>query len=82
MRRLSDLHRRGCFVLEATQGNERAREETASLFPDQPKKGRKGTAVRGTKGWDDAMLAARGQVEAVCQGAAGFGGAASSPGSG
>ncbi len=57
-----DLYRRACFVLEAKQGSDRERKEDLELTK-KPKKGRKGTAVRGTKGWDDAMLSARGQAE-------------------
>lgn len=61
-----DLYKRGCFVLEAKQGSDRARA-AAPLFGDAPEapKGRtrKGTAVRGTRGWDVAMQAARGQAE-------------------
>src|SRR3954467_9257969 len=57
-----DLYRRGCFILEAKQGSEReAREDATGLR--LPKRARRGTAVRGTQGWDDAMLAARGQAE-------------------
>lgn len=56
-----DLYKRGCFVLEAKQGIERAEPTASLILPRQPR--RKGTAVRGTAGWDDAMLAARGQAE-------------------
>jgi len=55
-----DLYKRGCFVLEAKQGGER-------LAPDPlvaaRGKARRGTALRGTTAWDEAMLAARGQAE-------------------
>lgn len=62
-----DLYKRGCFVLEAKQGSDRA-QAAAPLFGDAPLaaskgRGRKGTAVRGTRGWDVAMQAARGQAE-------------------
>lgn len=57
-----DLYKRGCFVLEAKQGSDRSDPEPFALAP-RPKKARKGTAVRGTPGWDDAMLRARGQAE-------------------
>jgi hypothetical protein len=66
-----DLYRRGCFVLEAKQGSAAADGEA-----DQPLlpalaaaaragagKGKKGTAVRGTRGWDAAMERARAQAE-------------------
>jgi len=55
-----DLYRRACFILEAKQGSERA-EPAALGIKAKPR--RKGTATRGTQGWDDAMLAARGQAE-------------------
>ena len=55
-----DLYKRGCFVLEAKQGCERPGPAGGLSLP---KKARRGTAVRGTAGWDDAMLAARGQAE-------------------
>lgn len=57
-----DLYRRRAFILEAKQGSDKeAREDATGL--KVTKKARKGTAVRGTQGWDDAMLAARGQAE-------------------
>jgi restriction-modification enzyme MmeI-like protein len=67
-----DLYKRGCFVLEAKQGSdqERAEEQAArALAPPTAKKStkKKGTAVRGTKGWDDAMAKARGQAEAYAK---------------
>ncbi len=57
-----DLYKRGCFVLEAKQGSQQPVEEEFELAA-KPAKLKKGTAVRGTKGWDDAMLKARGQAE-------------------
>ncbi|QDU18477.1 hypothetical protein ETAA1_03650 [Urbifossiella limnaea] len=57
-----DLYKRDCFVLEAKQGSDKAEAAKADAT-SPPKKGRKGTAVRGTHGWDDAMLAAKGQAE-------------------
>ncbi len=59
-----DLYKRGCFVLEAKQGVDR-RPEAAPLVEAPP--GRRGTGVRGTRGWDDAMLRARGQAEAYAK---------------
>lgn len=53
-----DLYKKGCFVLEAKQGSE---SPEPSLFAQQPT--RRGTAVRGTNGWDQAMLRARNQAE-------------------
>jgi hypothetical protein len=57
-----DLYKRGCFVLEAKQGSDRAAEPGAfSLAP--PKRMRRRTPVRGTAGWDAAMYEAKGQAE-------------------
>jgi hypothetical protein len=53
-----DLYKRGCFVLEAKQGSE---APEPSLLFEVPR--RRGTAVRGTAGWDQAMLRARNQAE-------------------
>lgn len=61
-----DLYRRGCFVLEAKQGSDRAADGQGLLVrEDDPAwtSGRRGTAVRGTRGWDVAMLKAKGQAE-------------------
>ncbi len=61
-----DLYKKGCFVLEAKQGSDRPGEEQPLLTrEDDPAwlSGRKGTAVRGTRGWDVAMLKAKGQAE-------------------
>lgn len=63
-----DLYKRGCFVMEAKQGSDPA-QATAPLFGDTTEqaaggtRGRRGTAVRGTRGWDVAMRRARGQAE-------------------
>lgn len=59
-----DLYKRNCFVLEAKQGSNPVQEALFELAPPGPtKKMKRGTAVRGTRGWDTAMLAARGQAE-------------------
>ncbi len=59
-----DLYRRNCFVLEAKQGSNPVQEKLFELAAPEPvRKMKKGTAVRGTRGWDAAMLAARGQAE-------------------
>jgi hypothetical protein len=59
-----DLYKRGCFVLEAKQGSEQTGDEPDYTLSSEPKKKTKrGTAVRGTKGWYDAMVKARGQAE-------------------
>lgn len=57
-----DLYKRSHFILEAKQGSDKTEEPDSELLKTRPKK-RKGTAVRGTHGWDDAMLAAKGQAE-------------------
>ena len=53
-----DLYKRDCFVLEAKQGSEAP--GTTLLF-EAPL--RRGAGVRGTAGWDEAMLRARNQAE-------------------
>jgi len=59
-----DLYKRNCFVLEAKQGSNPLSNSAASLSPaKEPRRMKRGTAVRGTHGWDEAMLAARGQAE-------------------
>ena len=57
-----DLYKRGCFVLEAKQGSDKTNQDQAEQIV-KPKRSRKGTAVRGTQGWDEAMIQARGQAE-------------------
>lgn len=60
-----DLYKRGCFVLEAKQGSDRKARDAAAGAGGLalPRAGRRGTAVRGTTGWDAAMVEARGQAE-------------------
>jgi SAM-dependent methyltransferase len=60
-----DLYRRGAFVCETKQSVERPAKDPLSVAdPAAPKPRRKaGTSVRGTGGWDDSMIAARGQAE-------------------
>jgi hypothetical protein len=62
-----DLYRRGCFVLEAKQGSDRAESGGAlSAEAERQFKGRKrGTAVRGTAAWDTAMARAHQQAQAT-----------------
>ena len=68
-----DLYKRGCFVIEAKQGSDQKpkpdREREASLFAEDrlPARRGKGTAVRGTKAWDDAMLKASVQADRYCR---------------
>jgi hypothetical protein len=62
-----DLYKRNCFVLEAKQGSNPPlpglKEETGGTQLYAPRRMKRGTAVRGTHGWDAAMLGARGQAE-------------------
>jgi hypothetical protein len=59
-----DLYRRNCFVLEAKQGSNPVQEALFELAAPEPdRKMKRGTAVRGTRGWDTAMIKARGQAE-------------------
>ena len=53
-----DLYKRGCFVLEAKQGT--PVPDGALLFDTSR---RRGAGIRGTSGWDEAMLRARNQAE-------------------
>jgi hypothetical protein len=53
-----DLYKRGCFVLEAKQGS--PVPDASSLFESTR---RRGAGVRGSSGWDEAMLRARNQAE-------------------
>jgi hypothetical protein len=61
-----DLYRRGAFILEAKQGSDRITTEDATGLKTT-RRARRGTAVRGTSGWDDAMLAALGQAKLYAQ---------------
>lgn len=63
-----DLYKRGCFVLEAKQGSDKKDGAKASSgVGAKAGKTKKGTAVRGTKGWDDAMVRARAQAESYAK---------------
>ncbi len=69
-----DLYKRGCFVLEAKQGSDQKDVSQTPLWSGRGSsvgvrkpKTKKGTAVRGTKGWDDAMLRARYQAESYAK---------------
>ncbi len=67
-----DLYRKGCFVCETKQSVERPAKDPLSVAdPAAPRARRKtGTSVRGTGGWDDSMIAARGQAENYVRGLA------------
>ncbi|MBE7553182.1 MAG: class I SAM-dependent DNA methyltransferase [Anaerolineales bacterium] len=60
-----DLYKRGCFVLEAKQGSDQAATTSETFEP--PRKGKKGTAVRGTASWDTAMERARQQAQSYAR---------------
>lgn len=60
-----DLYKKGCFILEAKQGSDQ-KPQTNPLSQAEMKREsarRRGTAVRGTHRWDDAMMKARAQAE-------------------
>jgi len=57
-----DLYKRNCFVLEAKQGSNPKAAASPNSLPTT-RKLKRGTAIRGTHGWDEAMLAARAQAE-------------------
>lgn len=62
-----DLYKRGCFVLESKQSSIAHRVKMSgdqlALPPEDATQIKHGTARRGTRGWDRAMLEARGQAE-------------------
>jgi hypothetical protein len=66
-----DLYKRGCFVLESKQSSSAHRNRTAAGQPDllgeEARQVKLGTARRGTRGWDRAMLEARGQAESYAR---------------
>src|SRR5256714_11288925 len=65
-----DLYKRGCDVPEAKQGSHGSQPGTSShgniAESTKSSRTRRGTAVRGTLGWDVAMRSARGQAETIC----------------
>ncbi|MGY3694019.1 hypothetical protein ACVIGA_004099 [Bradyrhizobium sp. USDA 3240] len=62
-----DCYRRGCFILEAKQSGKRQATKLSSdqllLIPEDATQRKSGQAKRGTRGWDQVMLAARRQAE-------------------
>ncbi|MEQ9815651.1 MAG: class I SAM-dependent DNA methyltransferase [Azospirillaceae bacterium] len=62
-----DLYRRDCFILEAKQSANRVRLggdlDQLALLPEDARQIKRGTAVRGTRGLDQAMFEARRQAE-------------------
>ncbi len=66
-----DLYKRGCFVLESKQSSIAHRAKPSAdqmaLLPEDAGQVKLGTAKRGTRGWDRAMLEARGQAESYAR---------------
>ena len=66
-----DLYKRGCFVLESKQSSiahrTRLDADERALLPEDAGQVKLGTAKRGTRGWDRAMLEARGQAESYAR---------------
>jgi hypothetical protein len=60
-----DLYKRACFILEAKQGVEKKEKEAmlSEVAQTKQRRAKKGTALRGSTAWDEAMLKARGQAE-------------------
>ncbi|MDO9488527.1 MAG: class I SAM-dependent DNA methyltransferase, partial [Sphingomonadaceae bacterium] len=62
-----DCYRRHCFVLEAKQSRKREQAKASAdqllLLPEDAQQFKSGHAKRGTRGWDQVMLAARKQAE-------------------
>ncbi|MER9213431.1 class I SAM-dependent DNA methyltransferase [Mesorhizobium sp. M0663] len=62
-----DCYRRGCFILEAKQSGKRQATKVDPsqllLLPEDAAQRKPGQAKRGTRGWDQVMLAARKQAE-------------------
>ncbi|MER9864489.1 DNA methyltransferase [Mesorhizobium sp. M0185] len=62
-----DCYRRGSFILEAKQSGKRLAakhdESQFSLLPEDAFQRKPGQAKRGTRGWDQVLLAARRQAE-------------------
>jgi hypothetical protein len=54
-----DLYKRGCFVLEAKQGSDQNNQPQPELTTRTRLTRRRVTAVRGTEGWNEAMMGAR-----------------------
>jgi hypothetical protein len=60
-----DCYKQGSFVLEAKQGVDAVQADLPllGLAGDAAGPRRKGHGIRGSRGWDDAMIRARGQAE-------------------
>lgn len=62
-----DCYRRGCFILEAKQSAKRQGKKVdpaqLNLIPEDATQRKPGQVKRGTRGWDQVILAARRQAE-------------------
>jgi hypothetical protein len=62
-----DCYRKNCFVLEAKQSRKREQSKASAdqllLLAEDAQQFKSGHAKRGTRGWDQVMLAARKQAE-------------------
>ena len=63
-----DLYKRGCFVMEAKQSAKRKAKKGADprqtdMLPEDAMQAKAGAAVRGARGWDRIMRAAKRQAE-------------------
>ncbi|HUU01299.1 MAG TPA: DNA methyltransferase [Myxococcota bacterium] len=65
-----DLYKRGCFVLEAKQGSDKPEGEKplSEAATKRQKTRKKGTAVRGTGGWDTTLEKAKQQAQNYARG--------------
>jgi hypothetical protein len=57
-----DLYKKGCFVLEAKQGSDAPTETESERLGTHQAQRKRGTARRGTKGWEEAMRSAKNQA--------------------
>ena len=57
-----DLYKKGCFVLEAKQGSDAPKKTEGERLGVHQARRSRGTARRGTKGWEEAMRSARNQA--------------------
>jgi hypothetical protein len=66
-----DCYKRGAFVLEAKQSAKRQTKKADAaqlhLLPEDVTQTKPGQAKRGTRGWDQVMLAARNQAESYAK---------------
>lgn len=64
-----DLYKRGAFILESKQGSDKAPQTNPLSTAERKHESvrRRGTAVRGTHRWDDAMMKARAQAESYAR---------------